>query len=372
LQVPVAVILPTEEIGGHETLLMRWLSSAREYGLEPTIYCRSKREVTDLVEKSGLTWVPVDFVDHQSGILRGARWKNFVRTWRTAAQAPRGAAVLLAPGAMQLANLQILACRLSGRPIACYVPMTQDAATLGMGRPGLRDRLTAIFASWVRLWVTSSDAQGRRLLSWWRVRVPILMVPTRLTILTQPPRDVKLDGGSRLRVVFLGRFSPFHKGLDWLADVLAAEPAWMEHYTFIFQGRGAFLDRLQELARQLGPTRMQISPWGDPVETFATADTLILTSRYEGFPLIAVEAVWSGVPVIASDESGLEDVLPPACLFPFGNVERFRAALERMRDPQNRRDAVLHARQQMTIQLSDERFRASLGQVTQELDKLRH
>jgi hypothetical protein len=59
-------------------------------------------------------------------------------------------------------------------------------------------------------------------------------------------------------------------------------------------------------------------------------------------------------------ESGLPEVLPRECLFPFGDVAALRAALERMRVPERREDAVIYGRDRLGILLDPERYRRAL------------
>lgn len=71
----------------------------------------------------------------------------------------------------------------------------------------------------------------------------------------------------------------------------------------------------------------------DVAPLYAEADVVVIPSRWEGFGLVAVEAMAAGVPVIASAVDGLVDVVGDAgILVPPEDVEALRDALLRVRD----------------------------------------
>lgn len=348
-------------------MLLEWVSRAQGAGLRPRIYCRGGWELADLVRTYGLPCEEAGYVAHRSGLLRLARWHNFIRTWRIAARERRnGTPVLLAPGTVQASLLHILACRLAGATLACYVPMAHDAAVQRASFPCLRDFAAARLGAMVALWITISPEQQRLLQECWKFRAPILLIPNRLALLDRPPSTRSADCKSQeiLRVIYAGRFDANQKGLDWLAGVLASGPKWSKGMEFLFQGRGDFSARLETLAREAGADRIRVLPWGSIAEMLNQVEVLLLPSRFEGVPLVAIEAIWQGVPVVASLESGLGLFLPEACLFSFGDAEALGRALERMRSAPQRDAAVAYARARMADELGESRYEAALGAAT--------
>jgi glycosyltransferase involved in cell wall biosynthesis len=61
--------------------------------------------------------------------------------------------------------------------------------------------------------------------------------------------------------------------------------------------------------------------WQSDVTPFyAACDALLLPSRYEGVPLVMLEAMYAGRRVIAAHVDGMADMLPPGWTFPSGDV----------------------------------------------------
>jgi len=67
--------------------------------------------------------------------------------------------------------------------------------------------------------------------------------------------------------------------------------------------------------------RVQVLPWSDnPAEIYAGIDMLWIPSRFEGVPLVMLEAMSCGLPVVASDVDGMAELLPEGWLYPSGNL----------------------------------------------------
>lgn len=107
-------------------------------------------------------------------------------------------------------------------------------------------------------------------------------------------------------------------------------------------------------------------------EVYACASTLLFPSRYEGFGLPALEAMASGVPVIAADGSALREVVGGAGLLvpPDDEEGWIQAVLRLRRDPELRRELIeagLARAARMTWELCAQRtlqvYRRALGDM---------
>lgn len=132
---------------------------------------------------------------------------------------------------------------------------------------------------------------------------------------TLAPRQVEEEPepGGDVRVLFAGRLEP-QKGADLLPAILEQASALTNRRARVtVLGDGSLAPGLREWARDtalpwpvtLGPPQPGLSG------LLAGFDVVLMPSRFEGFGLLAAEALLAGTPVVATDVAGLREVLPP-------------------------------------------------------------
>lgn len=145
--------------------------------------------------------------------------------------------------------------------------------------------------------------------------------------------------GVTCRFGFLGRLEP-QKGLDVLLEALATIP----DVTVDIMGSGGQLSALQaDVVRLDLSTRVRFAPASPDTSPFwQRIDVLVLPSRSEALPLVILEALQSGHPVIASDVGSVREVLDDdvAVLVPPGDVAALAAALRAVHDDRELRDRL--------------------------------
>ncbi len=357
--VQLIVLLPTRVFGGHERMLVEWLRSAVvRHGLRVAIYGAGNEALARECERAGLGR-PIISHPRQAGALR-----DFFASWRLLGRLPADIPVLLAPGALQQSLLQWLAAFLRRRRVAGYVPMAYSSRQMRFRGGSLRDWIAGHVVRRVDLWITITGQQRDLLLEQWQVTPPVLVVPNCLSLAGRDAEPVSAAAAGPLRVLFAGRFDANQKGLDWLCDRLRTRRnAWTGRMRFAFKGQGGFEAELMRLRREIGAAHVELSPWGEVAAAMAEADVLLLPSRYEGLPLVALEATHYGLPVIASRSAGVSDLVHPSCLFDFGDEAAMWAALEALRDPARRAAALAYSRERVGKSLSPASFRNEVDRV---------
>ncbi|MDJ0721012.1 MAG: glycosyltransferase family 4 protein [Desulfobacterales bacterium] len=112
-----------------------------------------------------------------------------------------------------------------------------------------------------------------------------------------------------VQLVYAGKFIRA-KGLPWLLRALTqvAAPDW--HLHLVGGGRGAERDECLVLAKALGD-RVRVHgqiPQARLAEIFREAHVFILSSFFEGLPLVVLEALASGCRVVATELPGVREV----------------------------------------------------------------
>jgi len=113
----------------------------------------------------------------------------------------------------------------------------------------------------------------------------------------------KISQGTSKKFLAVGRFSHLHKGFDLLIEAFRIFAEKNQEWTLDIVGEGPEEPMYRELINkyQLGD-RIKIHPFTNHIQQYySEAQVYVLSSRWEGFGLVLVEAMVHGLPVISSD-----------------------------------------------------------------------
>jgi glycosyltransferase involved in cell wall biosynthesis len=158
---------------------------------------------------------------------------------------------------------------------------------------------------------------------------------------------------SRLRLLCIGSLIPRKDVAQVLLAFARLRPGTEAELTIV--GDGAERLHLEDLASRLGISRRvnfagQVAPSEIP-GLLAEADALVLASRSEGRPNVVLEAMASGLPVVATDIAGVTELViagETGLIFPVGDAERLATCIQTLAsNPDLRRTLGKNARQFM-------------------------
>jgi UDP-D-galactose:(glucosyl)LPS alpha-1,6-D-galactosyltransferase len=137
---------------------------------------------------------------------------------------------------------------------------------------------------------------------------------------------------TRTTFIYLGRV--IYEGQKRIKDLLTALSKVTGEWTLEVYGDGPDKAKCQAFAEKLGITTKVCwkgyvsNPWGQ----IRQATALILSSAYEGMPMVLAEAIARGVYCVSSDcPTGPEDIIVDGVngeLFPTGNVQALQQKLQ--------------------------------------------
>ena len=119
--------------------------------------------------------------------------------------------------------------------------------------------------------------------------------------LTLEPRGIASLGYKKFLAI--GRFSPKHKGFDLLIKAFAVFARQNSDWTLEIVGEGeeGIIYRQLIIENKL-EKRVKICPFTKDIQRhYAGASAYVLSSRWEGQPLVLVEAMAHGLPIVSSD-----------------------------------------------------------------------
>jgi glycosyltransferase involved in cell wall biosynthesis len=226
---------------------------------------------------------------------------------------------------------------------------------LPMPSPGPRiDRIVRFTARRLAAVVGVSEAAARRLEDVLGLPAGAARVVRNGVPQPGPSRPLATPIG-RLVVGGVGRLD-VQKGFDVLVRAVARLP----DVHLVLVGDGPERRALEELVADLGVReRVTMTGWSDEVSALmGSFDVLAVPSRWEGLPLVVLEAMLAGVPVVATPVGGVPDAVRhdrTGLLIPVDDPAALTAALGALAaDPAHRRrlatEAAAEARRSFTVE----------------------
>jgi glycogen(starch) synthase len=173
----------------------------------------------------------------------------------------------------------------------------------------------------------------------------------KVVVIPNPVSPPALDDREALRrrhglegrtLVFAGRMVP-QKAIPVALEAVVRTP----DVSLVLAGEGPYLERLQQLARSLpldGRARfLGPQPRQTVFELLRAADAALLSSSWENFPHMVVEALSVGTPVVATDVGGVTEILRDGengLLVPMNDPDALAGAIRRYFDDEALQDRL--------------------------------
>ena len=171
--------------------------------------------------------------------------------------------------------------------------------------------------------------------------------PIDIALIQQAAGQQVAGKPNRPYILSAGRLE-YQKAHEVLIRAVAASRAWRSH-ALVILGKGSLINDLHRLAAQLGIGEHVrfIGFVANPYAWMAQADLFVLSSRWEGFPTVAAEALACGTPLLMTDcKFGPRDVIEPGIsgeLVPVDDVDAMARSIADLIAAPERRAALREA-----------------------------
>ena len=338
-----------EVFGGHEVTVLDAIEGA---AMVPGVsigvaYCKRNRMLGNhLMNRFGafpmVEMLPHDFVHEAGDLLRafvpsGKRRAiaGFISGWRPDV-------VVVCQGHMGVSICGLAAAVGTDACVISYIPMAHTLREMTGGRSltvRIVDALLARAYRWPAIYLTIDACVAEQLKSKHGVdnrRIHVIEYGPDLERLQRVSRDVaraNLGLGGEFFIGMVGRVDFRQKGHDIVLDAIARRGGLPGDTRLVIVGDGPDSQRARSFVKDHGlDTFVRFLPWCDNVSSvYSALDLLLLPSRYEGAPIVMLEAMFFGLPVIASDVDGMRTVLPDDWRFAPGYGDQFMHVLDRVR-----------------------------------------
>lgn len=169
-----------------------------------------------------------------------------------------------------------------------------------------------------------------------------VVIPNFATVKSLESRQHKIIDSDSHQIILLARLMP-QKRIDLMIEVWARLAKDFPDWHVKVLGDGMLKEELKQRTRELGIEESFLMPGGvkDVNAELEASDILCLTSEYEGFGIVLIEAMLKGVPVMAFEYVGVHDIIDNGSdgfVVPFGDVDKYAYRLRELMLSEELRD----------------------------------
>jgi glycosyltransferase involved in cell wall biosynthesis len=260
--------------------------------------------------------------------------------------------VVISQGRIEAGSLGLLSAKKAGYRTITYLPVAHEVSVAGKSfAVKLRSTINTYYYRLPDRIITISEKM-RAMLRERGAAGDIVIVANAIEL-----QEIKEYDRHRFReahglkddeyaIAIVGRIHFRQKGQDFAVRTIAQFREQLQGCKFLFVGQGPDENRLKDAVKLLGLSQLvEVVPWmRNPGDVYAGMDMLLIPSRFEGVPLVMLEAMSHRIPIAASDSDGMAEILPQEWRFPFGNAKAMIDTIQKIRCTDQSRTLELHRR----------------------------
>lgn len=319
----IAIVFTAAIVGGHELMAVEHIKKLQRKGLQ--LCCMvpdDNQKLMATLDQAGIAWQPHD-VRHQKLEILHAFFNLALRA-RAARLlkdlAARFDDIVLIQGDIELGSVFINMAAQQKLDVISYIPYAHSFRKMHAKLAGIKDALGAVAYRRCTRYITISECFADDLRRW-NPKARVRVLPNFVA----PPPVAEIRGvgyhftprADTLRILMPGRVSFRQKGQDVLMEALKRLAGLSIAIEVVVAGDGPDLAALKAQAATL-PASIKVTflGWVNPIWEYAyDVDFIVIPSKYEGVPLVMLEAQKRHIPIIASRRDGMKDYLDAHAIY---------------------------------------------------------
>lgn len=324
-------IFPANNIGGHELMALEIIKNIlqsieyTEVYISPCLDNRLEGELEKLKsEKIKILFLPS--VTPKLELLQvrfNFSHRNKIKSFISMIYRKEYSEVILVQGDIEIGCSYLEECIKQNVKYVSYIPYAHDAKTVGKKLHIIREYYAKYLFSITKRYITISKIFENQIYSKSEnSEVFIIRNNVRdLRDIITKRKDFLVSSEylnrEKKHICVIGRVSYKHKGQDLLLDALAQlDRETVSRICLTVIGEGADSPDLVNRANQIQGLDLVMAGWlNEPWDIAYKTDLLVIPSRFEGVPLVMLEAQELGINIIASKRDGMLEYLSDNQLF---------------------------------------------------------
>jgi glycosyltransferase involved in cell wall biosynthesis len=322
------------EFGGHERMTVeavRHLSSRGNAKVYFAFYEGNqilKASLNGIREAGGnLALAPLAFKSESLQAFRSLLSPGKIKRVENLVRRINPDVVVVSQGRIEGGGIGLMAAKRAGFPVISYLPLAHPTSVSGKSfGAGIRDAVNTYFYRLPDRFITISEGSRDKLLER-GAKCSIVVVANGIEAIQirefdrRNFREAHHFAECDYVVAVVGRIDFRQKAQDFAVRAIAKFRQSLQGCKFLFVGSGPDEGKLKEMiTRAHLEKEARVLPWSThPELVYAGIDLLLISSKFEGVPLVMLEAMSCRLPVVGSDVDGMAEYLPAGWRFPFGD-----------------------------------------------------
>jgi glycosyltransferase involved in cell wall biosynthesis len=231
-------------------------------------------------------------------------------------------------GNVYISFLGILAAKQCGVKTVSFIPMGIQQDRVSLKSRIIEGLITRFIYSLPDTFITTSEsAKGKLIENGVKHKIEVVYYGIDTDKLTRHERNSARHAygmkPTDYAMAVVGRIQFCHKAQNFLIQSLLDCPELPDNLRLYIVGDGPDAEELARIVELQDRKKIvTILPWDNNLtKIYSAIDMLVIPSWHEGLPLVMLEAMHYGIPIVASNVDGMAEILPEHWLFPCGDSQ---------------------------------------------------